>query len=85
MSKAVLLIHGVGCDGSVWNRMAPLLTEKALIGKDDPTPLLNIEIIFGNLSESSVLVTTVTDHLQQLYALGTQETLSRLLSDMEKK
>ena len=27
MSKAVLLIHGVGCDGSVWNRIAPLLGE----------------------------------------------------------
>ncbi|MEM9008887.1 MAG: mannitol dehydrogenase family protein [Cyanobacteria bacterium P01_F01_bin.86] len=61
--------------------MASMLTEKALIGKDDPTPLLNIEEIFGNLSESSVFVTAVTRHLQQLYTLGTQETLARLLSN----
>ncbi|MBE9138967.1 hypothetical protein IQ254_17515 [Nodosilinea sp. LEGE 07088] len=61
--------------------MSPLLTEKALIGKDDPTLLLNIEKIFGNLSEPSAFVATVTHHLQQLYALGTWETVSRLLSN----
>lgn len=61
--------------------MASMLTEKALVGKDDPTPLLNIKTIFGSLSESSVFVTAVAHHLQQLYALGTQETLSRLLSN----
>ncbi|MGJ3249272.1 MAG: mannitol dehydrogenase family protein [Elainellaceae cyanobacterium] len=60
--------------------MASLLTEKALIGKDDPTPLLTIETIFGDLSDSSAFVTAVTHHLRQLYALGTRETLSRLLS-----
>ncbi len=64
--------------------MADILKEKALAGKDDPTPLLNIETIFGNLSESSVFVTAVTRHLQQLYSLGTEETLSRLLSDTER-
>ena len=61
--------------------MATTLKEKALAGKDDPTPLLNIKTIFGNLSESSAFVTAVTCHLQQLYSLGTEETLSRLLSD----
>ena len=64
--------------------MADILKEKALAGKDDPTPLLNIETIFGNLSKSSVFVTAVTHHLQQLYSLGTEETLSRLLSDTER-
>ncbi len=59
--------------------MAQLLTEKALAGKNDPTLLLNIETIFGALSKSPALVAAVTHHLQQLYALGTKETLSRLL------
>ncbi|WP_346293050.1 mannitol dehydrogenase family protein [Sphaerothrix gracilis] len=58
--------------------MATLLTEKALMGKDDPTPLLSISQIFGNLSNSREFITAVTHHLQQLYALGTQETVSRL-------
>ncbi|MEO1070538.1 MAG: mannitol dehydrogenase family protein, partial [Cyanobacteria bacterium J06638_6] len=61
--------------------MAPLLTEKALLGKDDPTPLLSIGQIFGSLSDSPTFVTTVTHHLELLYALGTQATLSRLLSN----
>ena len=60
--------------------MAAMLKEKALAGKDDPMPLLNIETVFGNLSNSSVLAVAVTHHLQQLYSLGTKETLSRLLS-----
>ena len=60
--------------------MASLLTEKALMGKDDPTPLLNIETIFGKLPESSAFVTAVTSHLQQLYAIGTRETASSLLN-----
>ncbi|MEO1298853.1 MAG: mannitol dehydrogenase family protein, partial [Cyanobacteria bacterium J06636_16] len=61
--------------------MASQLTEKALIGKDDPTPLLTIEALFGDLSNSPAFVTAVTHHLQELYALGTRETLSRLLSN----
>ncbi len=65
--------------------MAAMLREKASDGKDDPMPLLNIETIFGNLSNSSVLAAAVTHHLQQLYLLGTQETLSRLLSATERK
>ncbi|MEL6602130.1 MAG: mannitol dehydrogenase family protein [Cyanobacteria bacterium J06614_10] len=63
--------------------MAQLLTEKALSGKADPMPLLNIETIFGNLSHSKTFVATVTHHLQQLYSAGTKETLTRLLSDIE--
>ena len=63
--------------------MAQMLTEKALAGKDDPMPLLSIEKIFGNLSNSPALVAAVTHHLQQLYALGARETLSRLLSKVE--
>ncbi len=65
--------------------MATTLKEKASAGKDDPMPLLNIETIFGNLSDSSVFVTAVTHHLQQLYSLGTEKTLSRFLSDTERK
>lgn len=60
--------------------MATLLTEKALAGKSDPMPLLKVEKIFGDLSHSSTIVAAVTHHLQQLYVLGSQETLSRLLS-----
>ncbi|MEM8809754.1 MAG: mannitol dehydrogenase family protein [Cyanobacteria bacterium P01_G01_bin.38] len=61
--------------------MASQLTEKALIGKDNPTPLLTLETLFGDLSNSPAFVTAVTHHLQALYALGTRETLSRLLSN----
>ncbi len=60
--------------------MAKLLTDKALAGKHSPTMLLAIEPIFGNLSTSTVFVDTVTHHLQQLYTLGTKDTLSRLTS-----
>ena len=60
--------------------MAELLTDRALAGKNNPMPLLNIEKIFGHLSDSTVLVAAVTHHLQQLYVLGTQETLSKLIS-----
>ena len=65
--------------------MAATLKEKASAGKDNPMPLLNIETIFGNLSDSSVFMTAVIHHLQQLYSLGTEETLSRLLSDTRRK
>ena len=65
--------------------MAQQLTKAALAGKDDPTPLLNIEAIFGDLSDSTVFVATVTHHLQQLYTLGTQEVLLKLVSDMDRK
>jgi len=81
-------LNGVDKQGQplpVDDPMADILKEKALAGKDDPTPLLNIETIFGNLSKSSVFVTAVTRHLQQLYSLGTEETLSRLLSDTKRK
>ena len=76
---------GKGQSLPVDDPMAATLKEKALAGKDDPTPLLNIETIFGNLSDSSVFVADVTRHLQQLYSLGTEATLSRLLSDTERK
>ena len=64
--------------------MSDLLKEKALAGKADPTPLLNIEKIFGDLSSSPVFTKAVADHLQQLYSLGTQEALSKLLKDTEE-
>ena len=65
--------------------MVQQLTGAALAGKDDPTLLLNIEAIFGDLPNSQTLVAAVTQHLQQLYTLGTQAMLSRLLLDMEAK
>ena len=60
--------------------MAEILRERALAGKDDPTPLLGIEAIFGDLAGAPTFVDTLSKHLQQLYALGTKEKLARLLS-----
>jgi len=65
--------------------MAATLKQKALAGKDDPTPLLDIETIFGDLSNSSEFVAAVRQHLQQIYSLGTQAALSKLLSDIERR
>ena len=64
--------------------VAQLLTEKAVAGKNDPMPLLNIKAIFGSLSNSPAFVTAVTHHLQQLYSIGTQEALLKLLANTEE-
>lgn len=59
--------------------MATTLREKAQSGGNDPTQLLDIKVLFGELSESEDFTVAVTNHLQQLYELGTQATLENLL------
>ncbi|MGB3292831.1 MAG: mannitol dehydrogenase family protein [Phormidesmis sp.] len=60
--------------------MADILTERAKRGGKDPTALLSMTELFGDLSQSPRFTQAVTDHLQQLYALGTEEALSQLLA-----
>ncbi|MGD1941549.1 MAG: mannitol dehydrogenase family protein [Leptolyngbyaceae cyanobacterium] len=59
--------------------MADVLTARAQAGKADPTPLLDLTEIFGNLPQSRRFVEMVTAHLHQLYEVGTQATLVKLL------
>lgn len=59
--------------------MADTLTERARSGGKDPMPLLNLTEIFGDLSQSSRFVETVTQYLHQLYESGTEATLAKLL------
>ena len=60
--------------------MANILTKLAQTGGADPNQLLSIKALFGDLPKNTYLTESVTNHLQQLYALGTQETLTKLLS-----
>jgi mannitol 2-dehydrogenase len=59
--------------------MAELLTEQARSGGADPSPLLSLSELFGDLSQSSRFVETVTNQLGTLYAVGAKATLSQLL------
>lgn len=60
--------------------MADVLTEKAQMGGADPTQLLDLTEIFGDLSQSEKFTDTVALHLQRLYDQGTQKVLTELLS-----
>lgn len=60
--------------------LAPLLTDRALAQNGDPTALLQIEALFGSLAKDTAFVTAVTHHLQQIYALGVQDALSKHVS-----
>ncbi|MEG3895169.1 MULTISPECIES: mannitol dehydrogenase family protein [unclassified Microcoleus] len=57
--------------------LADILTQKARLGKTDPTPLLSIFEIFGDLGESPRFVETVADKLSSLDEFGAKETLVR--------
>ncbi|MGB7088004.1 MAG: mannitol dehydrogenase family protein [Phormidesmis sp.] len=65
---------------SIDDPMAATLIEKAQRGGSDPTPLLSMTEIFGELSESNRLTDAIADYLQQLYASDTQKVLTQLLS-----
>ncbi|MEL7329897.1 MAG: mannitol dehydrogenase family protein [Cyanobacteria bacterium J06559_1] len=58
--------------------MAAVLSEKATAGQADPTPLLGVTEVFGNLPAAAGFTEAVTESLQQLYALGTKETLKKV-------
>lgn len=60
--------------------MADILTERAKRGGEDPAELLRLTELFGDLSDSARFRQAVTDHLQELYAIGTAETLKKQLA-----
>lgn len=57
--------------------LADILTQQARSGKTDPTPLLSIFEIFGDLVQSPRLVETVADKLSSLHEFGAKGTLVR--------
>ncbi|MEO0827157.1 MAG: mannitol dehydrogenase family protein [Cyanobacteria bacterium J06642_9] len=62
--------------------MTDTLIEKAQSGGHDPTQLLNMQNLFGDLSKSVNFTASVTKYVQQLYALGTEAVLTSLLSNI---
>ncbi|HEY9737628.1 MAG TPA: mannitol dehydrogenase family protein, partial [Trichocoleus sp.] len=61
--------------------MADVLTERAQAGGADPSPLLSLTEIFGDLPQNSRFVETVTTYLNQLYGSGAKGVLTQLLKD----
>lgn len=60
--------------------MVEILTQRAQSNGSDPTSLLGLSELFGDLPQSSSFVENVTQHLQNLYQLGAKKTLIKLLS-----
>lgn len=58
--------------------MAEILSQRARAGGSDPTPLLSLSELFGDLSQTPRFVESVTQHLEQLTKLGAKETLTQL-------
>lgn len=65
---------------SVDDPMADILTQRAQLGGADPSHLLSLSELFGDLCQSSHFVETVTHHLHNLSEFGAQTTLSQLLT-----
>lgn len=61
--------------------MANTLTQRAQSGGADPTLLLNLSELFGDLPQSTQFVDVLTHHLHNLYKLGVKQTLTQLLSE----
>lgn len=59
--------------------MADILNQHARSGGTDPTSLLSLSELFGDLPQSSQFVEAVTNHLRSLYDLGAGKTLAQLL------
>lgn len=59
--------------------MAEILSQRAQSGGSDPSQLLSLSELFGDLSQSSQFVESVSHHLSNLYQMGTKETLTQLL------
>lgn len=64
---------------SIDDPMAEKLSQHARSGGADPSRLLSLSELFGDLSQSSHFVEIVTSHLHSLYETGAKDTLSRLL------
>jgi mannitol 2-dehydrogenase len=61
----------------VLHPLADLLREKALEGGPDPSPLLSIRSLFGELGDDPRLVARLTDWLASFYGAGVKATLDR--------
>ncbi|MBL1178245.1 mannitol dehydrogenase family protein [Pantanalinema sp. GBBB05] len=59
--------------------MADILHQRARSGGSDPNSLLELSELFGDLPQSTHFVDCVSHHLQNLYQLGAQETVTQLL------
>lgn len=59
--------------------LAEILTQRARAGGPDPTPLLSLTELFGDLPQSSRFVEAVASHLRQLSARGARDTLAEIL------
>jgi mannitol 2-dehydrogenase len=60
---------------SIDDPMADVLTQRARLGGTDPTNLLSLSELFGDLSQSSRFVAAVMNHLRSLYEVGAKATL----------
>ncbi|MBP5975446.1 mannitol dehydrogenase family protein [Brasilonema sp. CT11] len=60
--------------------IADILTQLARSSGFDPKPLLSLSQIFGDLSQSSRFVESVSNHLHKLYQFGAKQTLVQLFS-----
>jgi fructuronate reductase/mannitol 2-dehydrogenase len=60
---------------SVRHPLAALLRARAIEGGPDPTPLLSIKQLFGNLGQEPQLVHPVQHWLSRLYTAGIEATL----------
>lgn len=59
--------------------MAEILTQRAQSSDSDPSSLLGLSELFGDLPQSSSFVENVARQLQNLYQLGAKETLTKLI------
>lgn len=64
---------------SVNDPMADVLTQRAKSGGSDPSHLLSLSKLFGDLPQSSHFVEIVTNHLRSLHEVGAEKTLTQLL------
>lgn len=63
---------------SIDDPMAEILSQRARSGGSDPSHLLGLSELFGDLSQSSRFVEAVQGHLHNLSELGAKETLTQL-------
>lgn len=68
-----------GKEISVDDPMADVLTARARAGGSDPSTLLNLSELFGDLSQSSLFVEAVVNHLSRLYDVGVRAALQERL------
>ena len=59
--------------------MADILSQRARSGGTDPTALLSLSELFGDLPQSTYFVESVTNHLRTLSEHGAKKTLTQLL------